>query len=265
MAESTSARVGCSPEPPRMIRMANARHAAHRHRRQRAAGPVPGGRVRGRARSGCASSPRVQVFGEVWNLGGSGQGLLRAARRARRAARARCGAPTSTSCGRRAGRRRPDRGRRRLRLLRGQPHLLALVHLPRRATCAWPARASCWPRSSGCASKLDAEGLFEPQKRLPRPALPRTIGVVTGETRQGPRRRAGRAARRGWQGRLVWALRAGAGPPRRAGDHPRAAGPGRDGRVDTIVVARGGGSVMDLMAFSRRDAVPHGRAARRCR
>ena len=28
---------------------------------------------------------------------------------------------------------------------------------------------------------LDAEGLFEPQKRLARPALPRTIGVVCGE------------------------------------------------------------------------------------
>src|SRR5829696_3337671 len=29
---------------------------------------------------------------------------------------------------------------------------------------------------------LHAEGLFTPQKRLPRPALPRTVGVVTGET-----------------------------------------------------------------------------------
>jgi exodeoxyribonuclease VII large subunit len=28
--------------------------------------------------------------------------------------------------------------------------------------------------------KLSAEGLFEPQKRLPRPVLPRTIGIVTG-------------------------------------------------------------------------------------
>src|SRR5579884_3907749 len=29
--------------------------------------------------------------------------------------------------------------------------------------------------------RLDADGLFEPQKRLPRAALPRTIGVITGE------------------------------------------------------------------------------------
>src|SRR5947199_1205131 len=29
--------------------------------------------------------------------------------------------------------------------------------------------------------RLHADGLFEPQKRLPRPPIPRTIGVVTGE------------------------------------------------------------------------------------
>ncbi|HLY49352.1 MAG TPA: exodeoxyribonuclease VII large subunit, partial [Solirubrobacteraceae bacterium] len=52
--------------------------------------------------------------------------------------------------------------------------------------------------------RLAAEGLFEPQKRLPRPTLPRTIGVVTGE--QGKARDDVLAGlrRRGWQGRLVW-------------------------------------------------------------
>src|SRR5918998_2462087 len=48
---------------------------------------------------------------------------------------------------------------------------------------------------------LDGEGLFAPQKLLSRPALPRTIGVVTGE---GGKARddvlAGRR-RRGWEGR----------------------------------------------------------------
>ena len=34
--------------------------------------------------------------------------------------------------------------------------------------------------------RLHADGLFEPQKRLPRPSLPRTIGVVCGEHSQGP-------------------------------------------------------------------------------
>ena len=99
--------------------------------------------------------------------------------------------------------------------------------------------------------KLDAEGLFEPQKALARPALPRSIGVVTGE---GGKARddvlAGLApARLG--GAAGLGLRSGAGPPRRA---PLIARALQDlvaaGGVDTIVVARGGGSVMDLMAFS---------------
>ncbi len=54
--------------------------------------------------------------------------------------------------------------------------------------------------------KLHAEGLFEPQKRLPMALLPRTIGVVTGE--QGKARDDVLAGlrRRGWNGRLVWAF-----------------------------------------------------------
>ena len=54
--------------------------------------------------------------------------------------------------------------------------------------------------------RLAADGLLEPQKRLPRPLLPRTIGVVTGE--QGKARDDVLAGlrRRGWAGRLVWAF-----------------------------------------------------------
>ena len=110
---------------------------------------------------------------------------------------------------------------------------------------------------------LHAEGLTEPQKRLPRPALPRTIGVVTGE---GGKARddvlAGAAPPRlGRAGRV--GVRAGAGPPRRAGDHARAAGPRglRAGRGDRRRARRrlARGPVRVL----RRDAVPHrGDAAR---
>jgi exodeoxyribonuclease VII large subunit len=97
--------------------------------------------------------------------------------------------------------------------------------------------------------QLAAEGLLEPQKRLPRPSLPRSIGVVTG---------AGSAAladvlagleRRAWRGKIVLA-------------HPPVQGRGaagkisaalRDlaasGQVETIVVARGGGSLNDLWCF----------------
>ena len=98
--------------------------------------------------------------------------------------------------------------------------------------------------------KLDGEGLFRPQKALRRPALPRSIGVVTGEGGKARDDVLAGLRRRGWKGRLVWAF---------APVQDRRAAPliGRAvqdlaavGDVDVIVVARGGGSVMDLMAFS---------------
>jgi exodeoxyribonuclease VII large subunit len=96
---------------------------------------------------------------------------------------------------------------------------------------------------------LHAEGLFEPQKRLARPVLPRCIGVVTGE---GGKARADVLAglrRRVWGGRLVWAF---------APVQDRHAAPAvtralqdlaaRDD-VEVVIVARGGGSLADLFAF----------------
>jgi len=98
--------------------------------------------------------------------------------------------------------------------------------------------------------RLHGEGLFGPQKALPRPPLPRSIGVVTGEGGKARDDVLAGLHRRGWEGRLVWAF---------APVQDRRAAPliGRAlqdlaalGAVDVIVVARGGGSVMDLMAFS---------------
>jgi exodeoxyribonuclease VII large subunit len=98
--------------------------------------------------------------------------------------------------------------------------------------------------------RLHGEGLFEPQKRLSLPALPHTIGVVTGEGGKARDDVLAGLRRRGWEGRLVWAF---------APVQDRRAAPlitralqdlAADGGVETIVVARGGGSVIDLMAFS---------------
>ena len=98
--------------------------------------------------------------------------------------------------------------------------------------------------------KLHGEGLFEPQKALHRPALPRAIGVVTGERGKARDDVLAGLRRRGWAGRLVWAF---------APVQDRRAAPlitralqdlAAVGQVDAIVVARGGGSVVDLMAFS---------------
>ncbi|MGI8846016.1 MAG: exodeoxyribonuclease VII large subunit [Thermoleophilaceae bacterium] len=96
--------------------------------------------------------------------------------------------------------------------------------------------------------RLDAEGLLRPQKLLPRAALPRTIGVVTGESGKARDDVLAGLNRRGWQGRLVWAFapvqdRRAAGAITAALQDLAAAG------VETIVVARGGGSLADLFAF----------------
>jgi exodeoxyribonuclease VII large subunit len=97
--------------------------------------------------------------------------------------------------------------------------------------------------------RLDAEGLFEPQKTLPRPALPAVIGVVTGEGGKARDDVLAGLRRRGWGGRLVWAFapvqdrRAAPAITRALQD--LAAAP----EVEVIVVARGGGSLADLFAF----------------
>src|SRR3954447_19872761 len=96
---------------------------------------------------------------------------------------------------------------------------------------------------------LHAEGLFEPQKRLPRPALPRTIGVVTGETGKARDDVLAGLRRRGWGGRVVWAF----APVQDRHAAPAVTRALQDlaacAEVEVIVVARGGGSLADLFAF----------------
>jgi exodeoxyribonuclease VII large subunit len=96
---------------------------------------------------------------------------------------------------------------------------------------------------------LAAEGLLEPQKRLPRPLLPRTIGVVTGETGKARDDVLAGLRRRGWGGRLIW----GFAPVQDRHAAPAIAQALRDlaaiEEVDVVIVARGGGSLADLFAF----------------
>lgn len=97
--------------------------------------------------------------------------------------------------------------------------------------------------------QLRAEGLFELQSKLPRPRLPKTIGVVTAEGGAARRDLVAGLRRRGWAGTVVWAF----APvqDRRAAPAITAAIQGLAARpeVETIVVARGGGSLADLWAF----------------
>ncbi len=97
--------------------------------------------------------------------------------------------------------------------------------------------------------RLHADGLFEPQKRLPRRPLPRTIGVVTGERGKARDDVLAGLRRRGWAGRLVWAF----APVQDRHAAPRIAAALRElaaiREVDVVIVARGGGSLADLFAF----------------
>src|SRR5206468_13020413 len=88
-----------------------------------------------------------------------------------------------------------------------------------------------------------------PQKAMPRPALPRSIGVVTGEGGKARDDVLAGLARRGWAGRLVWAF----APVQDRHAAPAITRSLQDlaacGDVEVIVVARGGGSLADLFCF----------------
>jgi exodeoxyribonuclease VII large subunit len=97
--------------------------------------------------------------------------------------------------------------------------------------------------------RLDGEGLFALQKRLPLAALPRTIGVVTGESGKARDDVLAGLRRRGWGGRLIWAFV----PVQDRHAAPRIAAALRElaatPEVEVVIVARGGGSLADLYAF----------------
>ncbi len=97
---------------------------------------------------------------------------------------------------------------------------------------------------------LAADGLLERQRALARPLLPRTIGVVCGESGKAREDVLAGLARRGWSGRVVWAFT----PVQDRHAAPQIGAALRElaatGAVEVIVVARGGGSPTDLLAFS---------------
>jgi exodeoxyribonuclease VII large subunit len=104
-------------------------------------------------------------------------------------------------------------------------------------------------RLDALRKQLGAEGLFELQKQLTRPLLPKTIGVVTAESGAARRDLLAGLERRGWRGTVVWAFvpvqDRRAAPAIAAAMQGLAAQP----EVEAIVVTRGGGSLADLWAF----------------
>lgn len=102
---------------------------------------------------------------------------------------------------------------------------------------------------------LQAEGLFDPARKRRLPFLPRGVGLITAEG-SAAERDVLEVARRRWSGvRFVvrHALMQGQGCVEQIRDALTALD--RDPSVDVIIVARGGGSLQDLLPFSDESLV----------
>ena len=97
---------------------------------------------------------------------------------------------------------------------------------------------------------LRAEGLFDPDRKKPLPFLPRAVGLVTGRN-SAAERDVVENARRRWPG-VVFEVRSVAVQGHLAVEQCLAALAvlDRTPEVEVIVIARGGGSVEDLLPFS---------------
>ncbi|PZO81887.1 MAG: exodeoxyribonuclease VII large subunit, partial [Micavibrio aeruginosavorus] len=108
--------------------------------------------------------------------------------------------------------------------------------------------------------KLAAEGLFDPARKKPLPFLPEVIGVVTSPTGAVIRDIIHRISERFPRRVLVWPVAVqgdGAASQIAAAIHGFNAIDGKGGipRPDLLIVARGGGSLEDLMAFNEESVV----------
>ena len=97
---------------------------------------------------------------------------------------------------------------------------------------------------------LAAEGLFARERKRPLPFLPQCVGLVTGRE-SAAERDVLENARRRWPSVKFRVLNTAVQGPNAAAEVMEALGTlDRDPEVDVIVVARGGGSVEDLLPFS---------------
>ncbi len=97
---------------------------------------------------------------------------------------------------------------------------------------------------------LAAEGLFAPERKRPLPFLPRTVGLVTGRASAAERDVVDNARRRWPSVQFRIENVAVQGPYAVTEVVAALQRLGADGSVDVVVIARGGGSVEDLLPFS---------------
>ena len=107
--------------------------------------------------------------------------------------------------------------------------------------------------------KLDAEGLLDPRRKRPLPRFPRTVGIVTSTTGAALRDILTVLRRRApWTRVVVRACRVqGEGAAVDVADAIRVLA--ASGRVDVMIVGRGGGSIEDLWAFNEEPVARAGR------
>ncbi len=98
--------------------------------------------------------------------------------------------------------------------------------------------------------KLQAEGLFDPDRRRPLPVLPRCIGLVTGRDSDAERDVLRNVELRWPAARFRVEHALVQGPGAAAACMRALAALDEDPDVDVIVIARGGGSLEDLLPFS---------------
>jgi exodeoxyribonuclease VII large subunit len=217
-------------------------------------GPYAVGTYAEQLRTRLREFARVQVFGEVWNLGGSRAKVYFELRDARGAIPCSMWRNEWEALVRAGGESGALADGARVVVAGGcdyypgsatsSPSFSFLVEDLRIA-----GEGDLLAQLERLRKQLAREGLLEPQKRLPRAALPHSVGVVTGEGGTARDDVLAGLRRRGWAGRLVWAF---------APVQDRRAAPAitralQDlaacGAVEAIVVARGGGSLADLFAF----------------
>jgi exodeoxyribonuclease VII large subunit len=107
---------------------------------------------------------------------------------------------------------------------------------------------------------LAAEGIFAAERKRPLPFLPRVVGLISGRA-SAAERDVVENARRRWPG-VRFDIRSVAVQGPNSVPEVVAAVEALDGEVDVIVIARGGGSLEDLLPFSNEALV---RAVAACR
>ncbi|MBW8803261.1 MAG: exodeoxyribonuclease VII large subunit [Catenulispora sp. 13_1_20CM_3_70_7] len=99
-------------------------------------------------------------------------------------------------------------------------------------------------------AKLGAEGLFDPRRKKPLPFLPGCVGLITGRA-SAAERDVLENARRRWPGVQFRVVNTDVQGPKAVPQIlPALAQLDADAEVDVIIIARGGGSVEDLLPFS---------------